>query len=64
MISAAYRLLPQAGAEDLLKDVIAAYDFAKSWKSDSRGVIVGGASAGMTSDPPTASSHSPHPGYH
>lgn len=49
MISAAYRLLPQAGAEDLLEDVAAAYKFAKSWKSDSKGVIVAGASAGKTS---------------
>lgn len=58
MISAAYRLLPQAGAKDLLEDVTAAFEFTKSCKSESRGVIVGGASAGKTP------CHSPHPSHH
>lgn len=50
LISASYRLLPQAGGKGLLEDALAAYEFARAWKSDGseakREVIVGGASAG------------------
>ncbi|SPO01535.1 uncharacterized protein DNG_04208 [Cephalotrichum gorgonifer] len=47
LISAAYRFLPQALTAGLLEDVTAAYEFAKSWKPESRGVVLGGASAGF-----------------
>jgi len=47
LISADYRFLPQAKAEGLLEDISAAYYFAWTWRSDSRRVIVGGASAGF-----------------
>lgn len=50
LISASYRLLPQAGGEGLRQDAAAAYHFATSWKVDEnttpRKVIVAGASAG------------------
>jgi acetyl esterase/lipase len=59
LISASYRFLPQVGAEGLLEDVAAAYEFARALgqkdgegkgeggKGNRRPVIVGGASAGM-----------------
>jgi acetyl esterase/lipase len=52
LISASYRLLPQAKASGLLEDVTAAYNFAKKWgvnpeaSTAERKVIVAGASAG------------------
>jgi len=52
LISASYRFLPQAGAQGLLEDVAAAYEFAQrlgqkeGGEGDRRPVIVGGASAG------------------
>ncbi|KAI0131909.1 Alpha/Beta hydrolase protein [Xylariales sp. AK1849] len=51
LISASYRLLPQAGSKGLLEDASAAHEFAQSWKAENiesrRRVIVGGASAGF-----------------
>ncbi|KAK1749767.1 alpha/beta-hydrolase [Echria macrotheca] len=46
LISASYRLLPQARGEDLLQDATAAYEFARTLGGAERKVIVGGASAG------------------
>ncbi|KAI0835868.1 Alpha/Beta hydrolase protein [Hypoxylon sp. FL0890] len=51
LISPSYRLLPQAGAKDLLEDAAAAYNFAHTWgasvSGSKRPVIVGGSSAGF-----------------
>ncbi|KAI0474834.1 alpha/beta-hydrolase [Xylaria cf. heliscus] len=48
LISASYRLLPQANGASLLEDVEAAYEFARKWgQGGVRRVIVGGASAGF-----------------
>ncbi|KAI1170919.1 hypothetical protein F4777DRAFT_567469 [Nemania sp. FL0916] len=46
LISASYRLLPQASGENVLEDVTAAYNFARKWgQGAERSVIVGGSSA-------------------
>lgn len=48
LISASYRLLPQVGAQGLLKDAIAAHEFARAFeapKGSSRRVIACGGSA-------------------
>ncbi|KAI0454928.1 alpha/beta-hydrolase [Xylaria acuta] len=48
LISASYRLLPQANGACLLEDVEAAYEFARKWgQGEERPVIVGGSSAGF-----------------
>lgn len=47
LVSASYRLLPQAGAEGLLEDAGTAYEFARNLGDGNRLVIVGGASAGF-----------------
>ncbi|KAH6609829.1 hypothetical protein Trco_003175 [Trichoderma cornu-damae] len=50
LISPSYRLLPQAGAEGVLQDASAAYEFARSWNAlpgSERRVISGGASGGF-----------------
>ena len=52
LISADYRLLPQAGSDGLMQDVKAAYEFALNWDvsegKQQRRVMVGGSSAGKT----------------
>ncbi len=51
LISPSYRLLPQTGAEGLLEDATAAYEFAQTYGASvtgrRRSVIVAGASAGQ-----------------
>ncbi|KAI1123411.1 alpha/beta-hydrolase [Nemania abortiva] len=48
LISASYRLLPQASGNDLLEDVMTAYEFARKWGNEGeRHVVLGGASAGF-----------------
>ncbi|OHW95940.1 endomembrane protein 70-like protein [Colletotrichum incanum] len=52
LISASYRMLPQAKASGLLEDARAAYTFARQWQTSEsatieRKVIVGGGSAGF-----------------
>ncbi|GAW11795.1 hypothetical protein ANO14919_011470 [Xylariales sp. No.14919] len=48
LISASYRLFPQANGESLLEDVTAAYEFSRKWGGGAeRPVVVGGASAGF-----------------
>ncbi|KAJ8125803.1 hypothetical protein O1611_g7834 [Lasiodiplodia mahajangana] len=50
LISASYRLLPQATSENILEDVAAAYKFARKYGKEEEGernVIMGGASAGF-----------------
>ncbi|KAK1522624.1 uncharacterized protein CCOS01_10336, partial [Colletotrichum costaricense] len=54
LISASYRMLPQAKASGLLQDATDAYSFALRWAitnelAPNRKVIVGGSSAGVTS---------------
>ncbi|KAI0107819.1 alpha/beta-hydrolase [Nemania sp. FL0031] len=48
LISASYRLLPQATSSNVLEDIKAAYEFARKYGNEGkRNVVVGGASAGF-----------------
>ncbi|KAF6807715.1 endomembrane protein 70-like protein [Colletotrichum sojae] len=66
LISASYRLLPQARASGLLEDARAAYAFARKWGTPEgaaaeRKVVVGGGSAGFFMASLTAHHFSPSP---
>ncbi|KAK5996865.1 hypothetical protein PT974_02210 [Cladobotryum mycophilum] len=60
LISPSYRLLPQTGANGLLEDVSAAYEFAQNWDTSSPGVkrhVIAGGASGGESPQPSISTH-------